>query len=112
YRRRELLNMASGYALNRSVKELIEHKNQEILRDSSRLMRTMHHTLEKKRLTIDRDQAKLGSMNPYAVLNRGYTILQTNEGHVIPRAATITDEHITEATIVFADGKKSIKLTQ
>jgi exodeoxyribonuclease VII large subunit len=64
------------------------------------------HTLEKHRLTLERDRSKLSALDPYAVLKRGYAIVQRPDGTVIPTKQAFGIEN--RLRLVFADGETDL----
>lgn len=101
--RRELQNIASGYSLNACVLDQIEHRRRNVSDLGHRIATTLDRTLEKFRLTLERDHAKLAALDPHAVLTRGYAIVQTADGSVVTSRDQL--QHVNEGTVEFSDGK-------
>lgn len=67
-----------------------------------RLNLSVSRHLGNKRRSLERVTASLGALNPLAVLSRGYALVQTEEGTVIPAAAELrVGERV---DLRFADG--------
>ncbi len=69
----------------------------------------LRHSLEKHHLTLDRDLSRLKVLSPYAVLERGYALLETTEGELISRKSTLDEKSIREAVLVLLDGKVGVR---
>lgn len=108
--RRELTHMAMGYSLNNCVTDLLDRKRRELVQSTSRLNTLLDRCLEKNRLMLERDRAKLAAMDPYAVLGRGYTIMSSMEGHIIS-SRILADGHET-AKLRFTDGEITVKILE
>jgi exodeoxyribonuclease VII large subunit len=104
--RRELTNISGGYSLNQCVVDQLEKRGKEVSQRTERLRRNVDHTLEKHRLTLERDKAKLAALDPYAVLKRGYAIVQRPDGTVIPTKQAFGIEN--RLRLVFADGETDL----
>ena len=67
-----------------------------------RLNLSMSRHLTNKRQSMERVAASLGALNPLSVLGRGYALVQTEEGRVIPAAAALTVGE--RVSLKFSDG--------
>jgi exonuclease VII large subunit len=65
--------------------------------------------MERLRLTLARDAARLAAMNPDKVLERGFTALESPEGEIIPRLATLLDRGEKAGILIFADGRMTVR---
>ena len=79
--------------------------NAEIL-DASR---SVIHSLERRRLKLERDAAKLAAMNPDRVLDRGFTALESADGEIIPRLSKLLTRDEKNGILVFADGRITVR---
>lgn len=104
--RRELTNISGGYSLNQCVTDQIEKRQRDVAQLTDRAQRMVGHTLEKHRLTLERDRSKLSALDPYAVLKRGYAIVQRPDGTVIPTRQAFGIEN--RLRLVFADGETEL----
>jgi exodeoxyribonuclease VII large subunit len=104
--RRELASISGGYSLNQCVVDQLEKRGREVSQLTDRTRRNVDHTLEKHRLTLERDRAKLAALDPYAVLKRGYAIVQRPDGTVIPTKQAFGIEN--RLRLVFADGETDL----
>ena len=92
-------------ALSNAIQTRRGQMNAEIL-DASR---SVVHTLERKRLQLERDTAKLAAMNPDRVLDRGFTALESPEGEIIPRLSQLLSHGEKNGILIFADGRISVR---
>ena len=69
---------------------------------SKRLDLSVSRHLAQKRQSLERVVAGLGALNPLGVLGRGYALVQTEEGRVIPSAGLLTVGD--RVTLRFSDG--------
>lgn len=67
-----------------------------------RLNLSVSRHLGRKRQSMERVTASLGALNPLAVLSRGYALVQTEAGKVIPAAAALTVGE--RVSLKFSDG--------
>jgi exodeoxyribonuclease VII large subunit len=92
-------------ALSNTLHSLRGQLNAEIL-DASR---TVVHSLERRRLKLERDTARLTAMNPDRVLDRGFTALETPDGEIIPRLASLLERDEKNGILIFADGRMTVR---
>ncbi len=92
-------------ALSNTVRSLRGQLNAEILEAS----RSVVHSLERKRLKLERDQAKLAAMNPDRVLDRGYTALESVNGEIVSRLAQLLEGGEKHGILIFADGRITVR---
>ncbi len=107
---RHHVNIASdkrslAIALSNAVRSLRGRLNSEIL-DATR---SAVHSLERRRLTLERDTAKLAAMNPDRVLDRGYTALESLDGEIIPRLQNLLSGGEKNGILIFADGRITVR---
>jgi len=108
-RRRELDSLGDSVMLRSLIADLIDSHRDTVVRSSQRIARSVHHQLERTKLTIERDVAKLHAMNPDRVLDRGFTALETPDGKIIPRLANVLEQDEKAGILVFADGRISVR---
>ena len=75
-----------------------------------RLNLSMSRHLTNKRPSMERGAASLGALNPLSVLGRGYALVQTEEGRVIPTAAELTVGD--RVNLRFADGSAKVSVEE
>ena len=63
------------------------------------------------KLKVERDVARLGALNPYAVLDRGYALVESTDGKVLARKSQITEE-VSEGRLIMSDGKVDIRFNK
>ena len=73
-----------------------------------RLQLSAERQLSAKRRSMERVAAQLGALNPLGVLGRGYALLRTEEGRVIPSATAVTAGE--RVHIRFADGHATARV--
>ena len=106
--RRTLEMTASPESLRASTSGVLAARRETIDRSVARIDRSSRHMLDRFRLVLERDTAKLAAMSPGRVLERGYTALESPDGKVIPRLATLLDRGDRNSILVFADGRITI----
>ncbi len=92
-------------ALTNDITTRRERMNAEILG----AFRAVAHNVERLRLTLARDTARLQAMNPDRVLERGFTALETPEGEIIPRLHSLFESGEKFGILVFADGRITVR---
>ena len=107
--RRKLQNHAAGYGLMRLMGSILSEKNSSIAQSANRMRSKVEHFLELTEARSQKNNAALRALNPYAVLERGYTIVQDEEGKIIAKSALVPKKN--EVEIVFSDGKVSVRRT-
>ena len=75
-----------------------------------RLNLSVSRHLGNKRRSLERVTASLGALNPLAVLSRGYALVQTEEGTVIPAAAELQVGD--RVSLRFADGSARVRVEE
>ncbi len=93
------------FAMTNAIRTLRERMNAEIL-DASR---SVIHSLERRRLKLERDAAKLAAMNPDRVLDRGFTALESTDGEIIPRLSQLLTRDEKNGILIFADGRITVR---
>jgi exodeoxyribonuclease VII large subunit len=75
-----------------------------------RLNLSVSRHLAHKRQSMERVVASLGALNPLSVLGRGYSLVQSEEGHVIPAASgMVVGEQV---TLRFSDGTACVTVNE
>ncbi len=92
-------------AMRNAIRTLRERMNSEVL-DASR---SVIHSLERRRLKLERDAAKLAAMNPDRVLDRGFTALESADGEIIPRLEQLLTRDEKHGILIFADGRITVR---
>ena len=75
-----------------------------------RLNLSVSRHLGRKRQSMERVTASLGALNPLAVLSRGYALVQTEAGKVIPAAAELKVGD--RVNLRFADGSARVRVEE
>ncbi len=75
-----------------------------------RLNLSVSRHLGRKRQSMERVVASLGALNPLSVLGRGYALVQSEEGRVIPAAAALTVGE--RVSLRFADGSAHVRVEE
>ena len=75
-----------------------------------RLNLSVSRHLGRKRQSMERVTASLGALNPLAVLGRGYALVQTEAGKVIPAAAELKVGD--RVSLRFADGSARVRVEE
>ena len=75
-----------------------------------RLNLSVSRHLGRKRQSMERVTASLGALNPLAVLSRGYALVQTEAGKVIPAAAELKMGD--RVNLRFADGSALVRVEE
>ena len=75
-----------------------------------RLNLSVSRHLGRKRQSMERVTASLGALNPLAVLSRGYALVQTEAGKVIPAAAGLQVGD--RVSLRFADGSARVRVEE
>ena len=75
-----------------------------------RLNLSVSRHLGRKRQSMERVTASLGALNPLAVLSRGYALVQTEAGKVIPAAAELKVGD--RVSLRFADGSARVRVEE
>ena len=75
-----------------------------------RLNLSVSRHLTHKRQSMERIAASLGALNPLSVLGRGYALVQTEEGRVVPTAQELAVGD--RVTLRFADGTAKVAVEE
>ena len=75
-----------------------------------RLNLSVSRHLTHKRQSMERVVASLGALNPLSVLGRGYALVQTEEGRVVPTAQELAVGD--RVTLRFADGSAKVAVEE
>lgn len=105
----ELRNYANGYGLIGPIRHILSEKKTSVILSAKRIQSKVEHVLELTEARSQKHNATLRALNPYAVLERGYTIVQDQSGKIIGKAAHIPEKNDVE--IVFSDGKVRVRRT-
>jgi exodeoxyribonuclease VII large subunit len=108
-RKREVAALGSASSLARIFDDVLGRRRDEVQRFQERASRSIRHELDRAKLTLARDEAKLKAMNPYSVLERGYAILESPDGNVLPRLASILDSGEKMGVLVMSDGRITVR---
>ena len=87
-RRAQMARVSQSAVLRYPERMLIDTKRQALTGLSARLSTVMPMQLERRRHRLAAMDASLRSLNPEAVLNRGYAIV-SREGRIVPGAAAL-----------------------
>lgn len=107
--RRELDALSDERTLRDAMGYIVTNKRETVTRNVQHIQRSVQNTMQRFRLTLERDHARLAAMNPDKVLERGFTALETPEGEVIPRLANLVERGEKNGMLIFADGRISIR---
>jgi exodeoxyribonuclease VII large subunit len=106
--KQEVNGLASGYALRSRIQDQLSRRRTDAAQLSRRLGQMTRHSLERATLRLERDHAKLRTMSPLAVLERGYAIVERADGGVLKNRQSIEAEALTEGVLHFSDGKQKV----
>lgn len=101
--RGELMSHSTGYGLKRVLSQVLSEKRSILVQSGSRMESKINHFFELAEARTGRFESVLRTLNPYAVLDRGYAIIQDERGSVISKVKDLPKEKNIE--IVFSDGK-------
>ena len=107
--RSELSGHASGYGLTRVLRQALSEKHSHLDQLEGKMTSRMKHLLELSIARSEQFYAALKALNPYGVLERGYAMVQQENGSVISKAASVPEDKPVQ--IVFRDGKVSVRRT-
>ncbi len=107
--RRELEMASNARSLLLSLSNAVEQRRGRLNSEILDATRSVVHSLERLRLRLERDSAKLAAMNPDRVLDRGFTALETADGAIIPRLSQLLEREEKNGILVFADGRISVR---
>ena len=102
--RREIEIYSSDRGLRGEVRLRIRREREAIESIRTRILRSAQHSTETLRLTLERDRAQLRAMNPFAVLDRGYSIVETQAGTVISSPSGLLEQATSALRFVFSSG--------
>ncbi len=108
-RRQEVETLSDPATLLASMKATIGDRKNDVDRMTSQVSRAMRHGVERFRLQLERDTAKLSAMNPDRVLDRGFTALESADGEIIPRLEKLLSAGEKNGILVFADGRITVR---
>ena len=107
--RAELLRHTSGYGLKYVLGQALSEKRSRLDQFSDAMRSQIEHQLAMFTVRSENFQATLRALNPYAVLERGYAIVQDEKGLVIGKATLVPGDASLE--IIFSDGKINVRRT-
>ncbi len=102
--RERLERLASSRVLT-DPRAVIDDKRMALLREEERLIGRMERMLKEKQSSLSEKAAKLGALDPLAVLLRGYSAVFDAKGHPLTSVTTINTGDL--LTLRMADGKIS-----
>ena len=106
---RDIVSSSDPRSLASAITNAIDTRRERMNAEILSATRSVVHNLERKRLLLERDSAKLSAMNPDRVLERGFTALETPEGEVIPRLNQLLERGEKAGILVFADGRITVR---
>ncbi|MDP4219729.1 MAG: exodeoxyribonuclease VII large subunit, partial [Bacteroidota bacterium] len=107
--RSELASHASAYGLKRVLGQALSERHTILGQYSNRMTSKVEHFLELAHSRNERFHSTLRALNPYAVLERGYAIVQDGEGKLIAKVAEVPEKEAVQ--VIFSDGKISLRRT-
>jgi exodeoxyribonuclease VII large subunit len=107
--RREVSMLGSADSLAEVLQQSVERHTETIARNLERSHRSIGHSIDVAKLTLSRDEAKLHAFSPFSVLERGYSILETPDGNVLPRLNSILASGEKMGILVMADGRITVR---
>lgn len=82
---------------------LLDERAEEIRDLVDRARRTLGHRLDRAQDDVAHHRARARALSPLATLERGYSVLQDADGHVVTSVAALTED--TPITVRVADGR-------
>ena len=107
--KRDLRSTADPATLKAGMLRALRDREQVVDRAAQSVRRSVDHRLERFKLVLSRDEAKIAAMNPYSVLERGYAILETPEGKILPRLDSLLESGEKSGVAVFSDGRITVR---
>ncbi|MBQ9781276.1 MAG: exodeoxyribonuclease VII large subunit [Clostridia bacterium] len=101
-RRRATLDLLSGAGVLTAPEAMYTHRKEAIKALGDRMDQSLLHLRARDRQTLTRLTAQLEALSPLAVLSRGYTLTQNEQGSVVTSANALSAGDA--LTIRFADG--------
>lgn len=86
-------------------KKIINNKQSNLLNIKNQLDRLMNFKIDSEKEKIKYKNDILTNLNPLNILNRGYSVINDNEGNVINKISDFTNKK--EIEIILSDGKIS-----
>ena len=84
-------------------RNLLKAREDEVLQLRARARRTLRHALDRAGDDIGHQRARARALSPLATLQRGYSVLQDADGHVVTSVAGIAAK--AKVTVRVADGR-------
>jgi len=115
------LQRSMGYKLNRYMQQLdflarrllspaqqLTHKQENLTQLGTRLQNTMQQLLARQQEKLLRISLNLQHLNPNAVLNRGYALVQTRDGTIVRSSSQVEAGSLVD--IRFAEGSAGAEI--
>jgi exodeoxyribonuclease VII large subunit len=109
--RRDLESAASIRVLRSRLLEQLNQRSSEIEYSAERMDSKVQNRVDILKLKVERDVARLGALNPYAVLDRGYALVESPDGAILARKSQIAGG-VTEGRLIMSDGKVDIRFNK
>jgi exodeoxyribonuclease VII large subunit len=103
------LERAHARLLAQHPKQRLTLWRQQLDQQATNLRRSMEHTLERERLTLQQTARALHAVSPLATLERGYTILFDADGKVLRSAQNVAVDTPLRARL--ADGELPLRVS-
>lgn len=84
----------------------VEQQNLNFLKD--KLQKTQSQNIAYKRQRLEQKVKIMEALNPYGVLDRGYSIVKNKKGEIIRSAQSISEQE--KLNLVFAQGKAEVEV--
>jgi exodeoxyribonuclease VII large subunit len=107
--RRYVDSASDGRSLVVAISNTIHTRREQLNGEVLSASRSVVHSLERMRLKLERDTAKLAALHPDRVLDRGYTALETLDGEVIPKLSALLERGDKNGVLMFADGRITVR---
>lgn len=107
--RSELASHTSGYGLKRVLAQALSEKRLSVLQFTNQMHRQVEHFVELALLRSEKFHSTLRALNPYAVLDRGYAIVEDQRGQVIGKASTVPKNE--DVKVIFSDAEVTVRRT-
>jgi exodeoxyribonuclease VII large subunit len=108
-RRRYVEQASDGRSLVVAISNTIHTRREQLNGEVLSVSRSVVHSLERMRLKLERDTAKLAVLHPDRVLDRGYTALESLDGEIIPKLSALLERGDKNGVLMFADGRITVR---
>ncbi len=105
--KRSLLNHLSARVV--SPLDRLREQMQRVDEWTARLDRSLRNVIERRKLAFGQLTGKLEALSPLKVLDRGYAIARTEQGHVLRKRSDAKPGE--EFSVVFTDGEAKARFT-